>query len=721
MESMRNEVQRGWQLPIQLATLPMLPHAVIGPLGCADQMKLTADGSRKPSKRTTHDMSYKFSSQQPVNERVLEQALSPCIYGFAMRRLIHMIVALREEHGDQVSLYLSKSDLKSAYRRVQASPSLALQSITTTKGLLAEDETFAPKEDIALIALRLTFGGAPNPAFFSEISETITDTANMLSACRSWNQLSLCPQHRGLLGEPMKVDDALTSKVPFARARPMCVPVATPLTGGAECFIDDIFSVVPELPDQGIRADRMALATFLAIEVFGRPPTDHDPMPRDDLLALSKALAEGTPTETLIVTGWLLDTRRLLISLPDDKFQAWGGDIDGILEKPRRRCSAKELDSLVGRLQHTASVMSEGNHFLSRLRSAKNRAESSRQSCTRLSREELADLALWKQFLHYAHDGIDLNLLTARDPDVISKTDACPYQIGGYSVKTGRAWRWQVPPALVGLMSINFLEFIGCVLGALLAFLEGETRAGDCVLSVTDNTSSAGWLRKSNFAQSDEHRAHLEVARTLAITSMNHKCCLFSQWLAGVDNVIPDLLSRDKKRSDESLTLYIKRTYPNQVTEDFKVSPLPDELSSLLLSWVQHGAHNKASPKGPNLKRTPLGGVGSSSSAPVNWPTTYSSKASSLSRNSASSAPSPTPCARAGTASPHASELMAQEARWLRARARPPSKMWLRPSLNPDSQTHGSTPTVSNLCSSIDNSRVTLTSTPWVATRRPSL
>ena len=325
MESMRNEVQRGWQLPIQLATLPMLPHAVIGPLGCADQMKLTADGSRKPSKRTTHDMSYKFSSQQPVNERVLEQALSPCIYGFAMRRLIHMIVALREEHGDQVSLYLSKSDLKSAYRRVQASPSLALQSITTTKGLLAEDETFAPKEDIALIALRLTFGGAPNPAFFSEISETITDTANMLSACRSWNQLSLCPQHRGLLGEPMKVDDALTSKVPFARARPMCVPVATPLTGGAECFIDDIFSVVPELPDQGIRADRMALATFLAIEVFGRPPTDHDPMPRDDLLALSKALAEGTPTETLIVTGWLLDTRRLLISLPDDKFQAWGG------------------------------------------------------------------------------------------------------------------------------------------------------------------------------------------------------------------------------------------------------------------------------------------------------------------------------------------------------------------------------------------------------------
>jgi hypothetical protein len=44
-----------------------------------------------------------------------------------------------------------------------------------------------------------------------------------------------------------------------------------------------------------------------------------------------KALAEGTPTEELIVTGWEIDSSHLLVVLPTDKHEAWTTDIRAIL------------------------------------------------------------------------------------------------------------------------------------------------------------------------------------------------------------------------------------------------------------------------------------------------------------------------------------------------------------------------------------------------------
>jgi len=154
--------------------------------------------------------------------------------------------------------------------------------------------------------------------------------------------------------------------------------------GTADVFLDDIFSVIPQL-DGDSPGDRGAQAALLALDVLGRPlhPDGAKSLPRDKNLAIDKAIAEGTPAERLIVLGWMIDTQRLLISLPTDKFTAW-----------------------------TA---------------------------------EMKDLVLWKDFLVVAHTGIDLNLLTTREPNNILRTDACEHGLGGYSLKTGRAWRWEIP------------------------------------------------------------------------------------------------------------------------------------------------------------------------------------------------------------------------------------------------------------------------------------
>jgi hypothetical protein len=169
----------------------------------------------------------------------------------------------------------------------------------------------------------------------------------------------------------------------------------------------------------GVSSDRGAQAALLAIEIFGCPQSAGDTLSRDDLLSLEKAIAEGTPSEWLIVLGWLLNTRRLLISLPPDKRIAWKADIDIFPEKGRR-VRAKELESLIGRLQHIAGVVSPASHFLIRLRAALHRAET--HNGARLGSEERKDLQLWREILDYATKGVDMNSLTVREPDVFSSS-----------------------------------------------------------------------------------------------------------------------------------------------------------------------------------------------------------------------------------------------------------------------------------------------------------
>ena len=69
------------------------------------------------------------------------------------------------------------------------------------------------------------------------------------------------------------------------------------------------------------------------MDVLGRPllPDGGESLPRDKVLAIDKAIAEGTPAERLTVLGWMIDTRRLLISLPIDKCTAWTANINNFL------------------------------------------------------------------------------------------------------------------------------------------------------------------------------------------------------------------------------------------------------------------------------------------------------------------------------------------------------------------------------------------------------
>jgi len=130
----KEEVPKAWQLPLLIDKLALLPDAVAGPLGIAQQETIDELSQQVPKDWVTLDQSKAFGSGQLVNNRVQTEELTICRYRFALRPLINLIIALWTEY-PSMALFLSKLDFKSAYRHLHNAARTALQqSIVTTQG-----------------------------------------------------------------------------------------------------------------------------------------------------------------------------------------------------------------------------------------------------------------------------------------------------------------------------------------------------------------------------------------------------------------------------------------------------------------------------------------------------------------------------------------------------------------------------------------------------------
>ena len=155
----------------------------------------------------------------------------------------------------------------------------------------------------------------------------------------------------------------LPQHIPFEQALPMVVDPKTPPKGYCDVYIDDIATVTVDLPGYAKRAKE---AVPLAIHAVGRPQTENEDVPRDNLVSTSKLEAEGIPTEQIVMLGFTLDTRRLTVALPPHKFSAWSSSITEIRRKGLS--TYDQLDTMVGRLTHLSTIVPPILHFLSRIR-----------------------------------------------------------------------------------------------------------------------------------------------------------------------------------------------------------------------------------------------------------------------------------------------------------------------------------------------------------------
>jgi hypothetical protein len=618
---MRSEVAHGWQLPLPASAARDIPQAVVAPMGLVEQATINERGEIVDKLRVTHDQSFNpvKGTRRSVNDRVQRDLLTPCMFGRALLRHIHQIVALRNRHPTEIILQ-SKVDWKSAYRRLHNAPATAVAAMVLVGNFL-------------LVALRLTFGGAPNPSRWSDLSEIACDLSNDLARNPGWDpDVHLSPHSTKLPAEPILEPP----DVPLAIGKPLSVPLPIDDDPKSEVYIDDLFNCYLQR-----HLKRGCEILPFVLQLLGRPPDARDPIKRDDVLSISKFLAEATPSEVKTILGWVVDTRRLLLSLPDNKTLAWSASIQAMLDAPDQ-VSYLALDTLIGRLNHCGFVIPQARHFLGRIRTAKHRASKRRH--VRLSTDVQDDLSLWLAFLASAGGGIDMNNLTFRHPTHVSRVDASEHGIGGYSLITGQAWRFEIPIHLRLRASLNSLEHLASYIQLAFEAATSGIPPSSVILTGTDSTTAAGWLHRSSFDDSmpDDPPLRLWVARATARLLLEHSSSLFSKWFPGKDNEVADSLSRDHHISNANLHSLLHSSFPEQMPPQFAICPLPQKLSLQITTWLRKLPPSSQSPKVPTRSAIGTLFTTQSSSSGSSLIMTPSLIPSTPSAASASLAPSPT-------------------------------------------------------------------------------
>ena len=158
---------------------------------------------------------------------------------------------------------------------------------------------------------------------------------------------------------------------------------------------------------------------------------------------------------------------------------------------------------------------------------------------------------------------------------------------------SGLAWRWEIPEHMRGKFSINLLEFLAAAITIEMTLQTADKPHK--ILSLTDNTSALGWMYKASFSEAKP--VHDKIARWLAEKLMNRESALYSQHFKGKHNTIADSLSRDQHLSDTQLTDIFKFLLPQQTPTNFKIYPIPTEITSWICSLSRSLTKTQAWPQ----------------------------------------------------------------------------------------------------------------------------
>ena len=253
-ELLTKDVKYGYAFSVPIEKLPSIPGICDAPMNIQEQNSINKLGEIVSKERLTHDQSYKWGSDTSVNSRIKEEDLLPCVFGHALRRFINKVVAMRLKYPNH-RILCSKIDFKSAFRRMHLSWETALRSTT----LLPEDE-------IALIFIRLTFGGKACPSEWSCLSELVCDLTNAIISDEDWDPEVLFNRQSLELPVPEFLDD----DEQIAEARELVFDIPVDDKGYADVFIDDLFATCVDLPNTD-NARRLERAPLLAIDAVARP------------------------------------------------------------------------------------------------------------------------------------------------------------------------------------------------------------------------------------------------------------------------------------------------------------------------------------------------------------------------------------------------------------------------------------------------------------------
>ena len=163
----------------------------------------------------------------------------------------------------------------------------------------------------------MSFEGKPCPFEWDVISKSICNLANEILHDDSWDPYDLTAPNQHLVPEWMLLDNS----IPFAHGLELIVEILINPQGIHDIYNDDIVNLTINIPgtDHIARAKGAAL---LAMDATACPNHPEKPTPCESMDARDKLKAESGPVELKVILGWNFDFRRLIISLPENKFVA---------------------------------------------------------------------------------------------------------------------------------------------------------------------------------------------------------------------------------------------------------------------------------------------------------------------------------------------------------------------------------------------------------------
>ena len=664
----KKDTKFGYSFPISFDCARQIQQGRAGPLGVAQHAGIDEHGNIVIKDRLAHDQSFSLGFAPSLNDLVDESELIDLVFGWCLDRIIHQIVALRQKFPDK-RILVCKFDWGSAYRRINGDGILVANTITTDVS-----------GEFANLLTRLTFGGRPHPAMFSVFSEAACDLCNDVADLDEWDTSVCRSPLQDLMGETKRLDDS----VPFHAGQPMAVDVEPRPQGYHDVYIDDMIQLFVDCREYTERAPGIVP---LVLHLLVRPSSPNEPIDRNDILAEDKMKAEGAPSEEMRVLGWHIDTRRLLMRLPFDKFTCWSREVEAWIDPKRVYVTFKELESMLGKmihackgiplaLYHTKRTQELKEHILKKHRAKSGQSQrqnkETRNTPSALNQDRpkpwfrykipkaiKQDLRIWSKLLAKAHKGVSLNLLTCRRPTNVVLADSCPYGMGGFSVRTGKAWHVPLDPEIYALaanpsemerdelgqdpdlkLSNNLFEFVCQVVTIWVDCCDGAITSESCVLGLSDSSSATGWMHKSSFGSNKPN--HQRVSEKLTELVLEHDFLLHPEHIPGKTNVVTDLLSRTFDCCDETLTQRIHDLYPSQIPKNFRICPLPSEVQS----WISSVAPllREFSLDASNRPTKPLTGRGvdgsNTSTSSVSATTPFWTASRPFERDRRSSAPS---------------------------------------------------------------------------------
>ena len=651
-KAFQKELDAQWAIPLSPSCIKLIPGASITPLGVATQWSMNAAGDRVIKRRPTHDCSFPGPSGLSCNKRVINDLVPECRYGHALRRFLHGIADMRRRHHN-TPIILTKTDMDAAYRRIHTNMASAITCITVL-------------EDIAYLLTRLPFGSSPAPPLFSVLSDGITDLAWDLALDNDWDSSSLQSRFDFLDHIP----SLAPSEVPFGQADPLMVDLP-PRDIVADNFIDDIFMAGVDAEDNRMRITH---SIPLALECLFKPPSDKDASTRNEIINITKHLAEGLPAEVKTILGWRIDTRTFKVYLSENKWRDWTKDVTAAIKN--KYCSKATLESLIGRFNHVGVVIHISRYFLTRLRFRLHHHNATPKfKRINLAPWDVKDLILWKHHLEHLHlSGVSINNICLTKPSSITYSDACEWGMGGFTDQ-GTAWRLQLPPHLQHRASINLLEFIAAIITIQMTiFHDDHSHTNNIhILAFTDSSSALGWLYHSTFNPVKNHQ-HDNVARYLSNIILQANATLHPEHVPGRHNEIADVLSRDFHLSDSDTIhlLYHSQDTAQKMPKKFNImTPNPP-----LISWVVSVLELLPPTKQTQAQQQPSTTAASfcSKHSYKNATSMTPSWTATTQTNAHSSCQDLHTASGATTTKPHPSP------NWQEAQSLPPSPTWFRPS-----------------------------------------